>query len=196
MLFCRANPAPVRVGAPVGNAAPIGRGIQCYARAPLPHTQSITHHRDGRHRDLCGLAGVEATDDAPVACNRGALGQQLLAAVQNRQQILGHGWLYTLKPTHQHRQLAALPRLIARTQQMLVVWRNRYRQASRAGPVAIHMQPAERRIAGQILQRWVLIQVALESFGRDVPDGVGSRLFGKQPDPGKVGQGDVHMSEL
>ena len=126
-------------------------------------------------------------------------GEGTLAAL-HRECLEETGWrirverrLGAFQPTHQHRQFLAVARLVIAAQQMTIGVGDRHGQASGGGPVAMHVQLAERRIAFQHLQWRVLVEMALELFGADVLDGVQARLAREQARTGEFCQYDAHV---
>lgn len=75
---------------------------------------------------------------------------------------------------------------------MPVLVGDRHGQAPGAGPVAMHMQLAKRRIPVEHHQRRHFVEVALEFFGGDVLDGVAARFAREQARAGEVGEDDGH----
>src|SRR3546814_4338546 len=57
---------------------------------------------------------------------------------------------------------------------------DRHRQATRAGPVAVHVQFAERRIAVEHFEGCLFIEMTLETFRRRILDRILAAILGDQ----------------
>lgn len=174
------------------NAAQISRPIQSHPRPTLFHPKRITHHRNRRHRRLDRLGGVHAADHAPVGGGVGAFFRQLFAAVEDDDEVIGHGRVEAFEPAHQHGQFVLGAGFVVGAQQVAVGVGDRRGQAAGAGPVAVDVQFAERGVAVEDGQRRDVVEVALELLGRDVLDGVAARFAREQAGAGEVGEDDGH----
>lgn len=174
------------------DATQVRRPIQPHPRSTLFHPKRITHHRNRRHRCLDRLGGVHAADHAPVGGGVGALFRQLFAAVEDDDEVVGHGRVEAFEPAHQHGQFVLGAGLVVGAQQVAVGVGDRRGQAAGAGPVAVDVQFAERGVAVEDGQRRDVVEVALELLGRDVLDGVAARFAREQAGAGEVGEDDGH----
>lgn len=177
---------------PKFNAAQISRPIQPHPRPTLFHPKRITHHRNRRHWRLDRFGGVHAADHAPVGGGVSAFFRQLFAAVEDDDEVVGHGRVDAFEPAHQHGQFVLGARLVVAAQQVAVGVGDRRSQAAGAGPVAVDVQFAERGVAVEDGQRRDVVEVALELLGRDVLDGVAARFAREQAGAGEVGEDDGH----
>lgn len=116
----------------------------------------------------------------------------MFAAVEDDDEVVGHGRVEAFEPAHQHGQFVLGAGLVVGAQQVAVGVGDRRGQAAGAGPVAVDVQFAERGVAVEDGQRRDVVEVALELLGRDVLDGVAARFAREQAGAGEVGEDDGH----
>src|SRR3546814_10591775 len=74
---------------------------------------------------------------------------------------------------------------------------DRHRQATRAGPVAVHVQFAERRIAVEHFEGCLFIEMTLETFRRRILDRILAAILGEQAGTSERRErSEEHTSEL
>src|SRR3546814_18662739 len=71
---------------------------------------------------------------------------------------------------------------------------DRHRQATRAGPVAVHVQFAERRIAVEHFEGCLFIEMTLETFRRRILDRILAAILGEQAGTSERRENDLHCN--